>query len=235
MNDIAARLQHVHQRIATAAHACGRSPTEVQLLAVSKTKPGSAIRAAFGAGQRAFGENYPQEALGKMVELADLPIEWHFIGRVQSNKTRAIAENFAWVHGLAELRHALRLNTQRPPQLPPLNICIQVNLSGEASKGGVAVAELSGLARAVMSLPRLRLRGLMTMPDPDTPRAVQRAVFTALANARAELAGHGIELDTLSMGMSGDLEDAIGAGSTMVRIGTALFGARELTPPTAAR
>jgi pyridoxal phosphate enzyme (YggS family) len=223
---IAARLATVRARIAAAAAACGRDPTSVQLLAVSKTKPAEAIAEAYAAGQRAFGENYLQEAQAKMAALADLAIEWHFIGRLQSNKTRAVAAAFAWVHSLAELRHAERLSQQRPANLGPLNLCLQVNVSGEASKGGVAVADLETLAHAVTKLDRLRLRGLMTMPDPNTPRPTQRRSFARLRELRDALNDQGLRLDTLSMGMSNDLEDAIAEGSTLVRVGTAIFGAR---------
>jgi pyridoxal phosphate enzyme (YggS family) len=198
----------------------------VRLLAVSKTKPAAAVAAAYAAGQRAFGENYLQEAMGKIEALAELDIEWHFIGRLQSNKTRPVAEHFAWVHGLAELRHAERLAAQRPAGREPLNICLQVNLSGETSKAGVDEHALPALAAAVAALPGLRLRGLMTMPDPQSPPAAQRALFARLRRLRDQLNAAGLALDTLSMGMSADLEDAIAEGATWVRVGTAIFGSR---------
>ena len=226
MSTIADALERVHARIREAALAAGRNPAEIQLLAVTKTKPAAMVREAYRAGQRAFGENYLQDALPKMAELAGLDIEWHYIGRIQSNKTREIGAHFAWVHGLDKLKHAQRLNEQRPAELPELNCCIQVNLSGEASKGGVAPQELPQLATQMAQLPRLRLRGLMTMPDPHSPPEAQRAVFERLAQLRHQLNAGGLALDTLSMGMSGDLELAIAAGSTMVRVGTDIFGAR---------
>ena len=228
MPTIAQALEDVHRRIAQAALAAGRNPAEIELLAVSKTKPATTIREAWSAGQQAFGENYLQDALPKIQALADLPVEWHYIGRIQSNKTRDIARHFAWVHGLDRLKHARRLSDQRPEALPPLNCCIQVNLSGEASKGGVPADALEELALAVNELPGLRLRGLMTMPAPASPREAQAAVFRGLADLRHQLEKQaGLSLDTLSMGMSGDLELAIAAGSTLVRVGTDIFGARE--------
>lgn len=226
MSDIAQQLRAVRERIAAAARASGRDPGAVQLLAVSKTKPAAAVATAYAAGQRAFGESYVQEALDKIATLAELDIEWHFIGRLQSNKTRAVAEHFAWVHSLSELRHAERLATQRPAALGPLNVCLQVNLSGEDSKGGVSAAGLAPLAQAVAALPGLRLRGLMTLPDPDRPRVTQRATFRRLGELRNALNADGLGLDTLSMGMSDDLEDAVAEGATWVRIGTAIFGSR---------
>jgi pyridoxal phosphate enzyme (YggS family) len=226
MSNVAHALQRVHARIREAALSAGRNPDAVRLLAVSKTKPAAMVREAYRAGQRAFGENYLQDALPKLRELADLDIEWHYIGRIQSNKTREIAEHFAWVHGLDRLKHARRLSEQRPAGLGDLNCCIQVNLSGEQSKGGVSPAELPELAAQVDRLPRLRLRGLMTMPDPHSPRAAQLAAFEGLAGLRDRLKTAGLDLDTLSMGMSGDLELAVAAGSTLVRIGTDIFGAR---------
>lgn len=223
---IADALKKVHERIHLAALAAGRSPTDIRLLAVSKTKPASMVREAYSAGQRAFGENYLQDALPKMAGLSDLDIEWHYIGRIQSNKTREIATHFAWVHSLDRLKHARRLSEQRPAELPPLNCCIQVNLSGEQSKGGVTPQALPALAQSVVGLPRLKLRGLMTMPDPRAPREVQQTTFEGLARLQGELNDAGFSLDTLSMGMSGDLELAIAAGSTLVRVGTDIFGAR---------
>jgi pyridoxal phosphate enzyme (YggS family) len=223
---VAARLAALHERIAAAARACGRDPGGIGLVAVSKRHPAEAVEAAYAAGQRAFGENYPQEAIEKISRLALPDIEWHFIGRIQSNKTRPIAEHFAWVHGLADLRHAERLADQRPAELPPLHLCLQVNLTGEASKGGVSEADLPALARAAAGLPRLRLRGLMTMTDPAAPPAAQRATFRRLRLLKERLSAQGLDLDTLSMGMSDDLEAAIAEGATLVRVGTAVFGPR---------
>lgn len=210
-----------------AALDCGRSPDEITLLAVSKTKPVSAIAAAYDAGQRLFGENYLQDALPKIEALADKSIEWHFIGRLQSNKTADISQHFAWVHGLDRLKHAERLSTARPSALPPLQVCLQVNLSHEASKGGVGPQDVAPLAEAVTRLPGLRLRGLMTMPDPGAPLETQRAVFAQLRGLLQRLQAMGLDVDTLSMGMSGDLETAIAEGATIVRVGTDIFGTRE--------
>lgn len=226
MNQIPDRLKHVLGRIDAAAAACGRRADEISLLAVSKTKPASDILAAYRAGQRAFGENYLQDALPKIQALLNTDIEWHFIGRIQSNKTAEISRYFQWVHGLDRLKHAERLSGQRPGDLPPLQVCIQVNLSGEASKGGVVPQDLAGLATAVVRMPRLRLRGLMTMPDPGAPPETQRATFAGLRRLLDELRSQGLELDTLSMGMSTDMEAAIAEGSTIVRIGTDIFGRR---------
>lgn len=226
MPNIAQALEKVHERIAAAAQAAGRDPDEIRLLAVSKTKPPEMIREAWDAGQRAFGENYVKEALSKMDALNDLVIEWHYIGRIQGNKTRDIARHFAWVHGLDKLKHAQQLSEYRGENRPPLNCCIQVNLSGEHSKGGIEADILPELALAVSRLPHLELRGLMTMPDPSSSREEQAAVFTRLAELFGQLRKQGLPLDTLSMGMSGDLELAIAAGSTMVRIGTDIFGPR---------
>ena len=213
-------------RIARAAVAAGRDPAGVRLLAVSKTWPAESVREAAAAGQRAFGENYVQEGVAKVEALADLGLEWHFIGPLQSNKTRLVANRFAWVHSIDRLKIAERLAEQRDVHLPPLDVCIQVNVSGEASKSGVAPADLPELARAVASLPRLRLRGLMAIPEPTPDVALQRARFASLRLLRDELNAAGLGLDTLSMGMSDDLEAAIAEGSTMVRVGTAIFGAR---------
>jgi len=226
MTTIAANLQSVHRRIATACAAVGRSVGEVQLLAVSKTFGPEAVREALEAGQRAFGENYLQEAVDKMPLLADLPIEWHCIGPIQSNKTRLVAAHFAWAHTIDRLKIAQRLSEQRPRELPPLRVCIQVNIDGGPTKSGVAPADVPALAQEIATLPRLELRGLMTIPDPVDDFAAQQAVH---ARARAlfdRLRAAGLPLDTLSMGMSADLEAAIAAGSTMVRIGTAIFGSR---------
>jgi len=226
MSDIANNLANVQQRIASAAENAQRDPQTIALLAVSKTKPIEMIEEAYAAGQRCFGENYLQDALPKIEALAELDIEWHYIGRIQSNKTRPIAENFAWVHAIDSVKHAQRLNEQRPDNLPPLNCCIQLNLSGEDSKGGIQPDTLIEIATAFNDLPHCRLRGLMTMPDPDSSAEQQQAVFHQLADCLSELSNLGFSVDTLSMGMSGDLEMAITEGSTMVRIGTDIFGAR---------
>lgn len=230
MNTLQDSWQQVMARLQAAAHAAGR-PTPT-LLAVSKTHPASAIRTLFGLGQRAFGESYWQEAQGKLAELADLPIEWHFIGPLQSNKTRPVAEHFAWVHGVDREKIARRLSEQRPAQLPPLNVCIQVNLDGEATKSGVAPDDVLALARTIQGLPRLKLRGLMCIPEPREDYAAQRAAFACMGALLRTLQEAGIEgLDTLSMGMSDDLEAAVAEGSTLVRVGTALFGARDYRQP----
>ncbi len=226
MTAILSNLQATREAIAQAAKAAQRDVTNVRLLAVSKTFPAQAVREAYQAGQTAFGENYLQEALDKMAQLKDLPLEWHFIGPIQSNKTRPIAENFAWVHSVDRLKIAERLSAQRPPQLPPLNICLQVNVSGEASKSGVAPEEVMQLARDVAQLPQLKLRGLMTIPAPAEDAAAQRAPFARMRQLLEELNGQGLSLDTLSMGMSHDYPAAIQEGATMVRIGTAIFGGR---------
>ena len=221
-----ARLRAVQARIARAAVEAGRDAAEVNLLAVSKTFGAAAVRGLAACGQREFGENYLQEALAKQASLRDLPLEWHFIGPIQSNKTRAIAENFSWVHSVDRLKIAERLSAQRPAGLPPLQVCIEVNVSGEASKGGVAPAELPALAAAVATLPGLRLRGLMAIPAPASEVAAQRAAFRQVREAYGALIARGFALDTLSMGMSADLEAAVSEGATIVRIGTALFGQR---------
>ncbi|GIX28821.1 MAG: YggS family pyridoxal phosphate enzyme [Burkholderiales bacterium] len=226
MSPIAKRLQAVRERIRRAAEAAGRTAQEVQLVAVSKTWPPEAIREAYGAGQRAFGESYVQEALGKMDALAELPLEWHFVGPIQSNKTGAIARRFAWVHGVDRERIARRLADARPLEMPPLNVCIQVNVSGEASKGGVAPEEVLPLAQAIAGLPRLKLRGLMAIPRPTRDEGEQRRQFRLLRDMHLALQARGIDIDTLSMGMSDDLEAAIAEGATVVRVGTAIFGAR---------
>ncbi|HEN8798843.1 TPA: YggS family pyridoxal phosphate-dependent enzyme [Pseudomonas putida] len=224
MSTLADNLSAISARIASAAQAAGREPTSVQLLAVSKTKPASAIREVHAAGVRDFGENYLQEALTKQQELRDLPLIWHFIGPIQSNKTKAIAEHFDWVHSVDRLKIAQRLSEQRPAGLAPLNICLQVNVSGEDSKSGCAPADLPALAKAVAALPNLHLRGLMAIPEPTVDRAAQERAFASLRQLQEELV---LGLDTLSMGMSHDLEAAIAQGATWVRIGTALFGARD--------
>ena len=220
------RLRAVQARIAHAAADAGRDAATVRLLAASKTFDAATVRAMAACGQQAFGENYLKEALDKQAALRDLPLVWHFIGPIQSNKTRAIAENFSWVHGVDRLKIAERLSAQRPPSLPPLMICIEVNVSGEASKGGVAVAELPALAEAVSKLPGLRLRGLMAIPAPTPDVAAQRAAFRQVRQAYHALIACGHALDTLSMGMSADLDAAILEGATIVRIGSALFGER---------
>lgn len=228
MATIANNIQQVQRRIAAACAAAQRPVQSVTLLAVSKTQEASAVRDAFGAGQRAFGENYVQEALDKMGALADLrpQVEWHLIGPLQSNKTRVVAEHFDWVHSVDRLKVAQRLSEQRPAHLPPLDVCLQVNISGEATKSGAAPAEVSALARAVAALPRLRLRGLMAIPEPEGDFEAQRAPHRLLRELQQVLVRDGLPLDTLSMGMSADLEAAVAEGSTLVRIGTAIFGAR---------
>lgn len=232
MSTIADNISQVAARIRAAEQAAHRVEHSVRLLAVSKTKPSEAVREAFAAGVRDFGENYLQEALGKQQDLTDLPLSWHFIGPIQSNKTRAIAENFAWVHSVDRLKIAQRLSEQRPADLPPLNICIQVNVSGEASKSGCTPADLPELASAISALPRLRLRGLMAIPEPTDARAEQDAAFAAVRELNTSLQERlNLPLDTLSMGMSHDLESAIAQGATWVRIGTALFGARDYGQP----
>jgi hypothetical protein len=227
MTAILSNLQAIRHAVTQAALAAKRDAASVTLLAVSKTFPAEAVREAFAAGQRAFGENYVQEAFDKIAALRDLPLEWHFIGPIQSNKTRVIAENFAWVHGVERLKIAQRLSEQRPADLPPLNICLQVNVSGEESKSGVAPREVSALAREVSALPRLKLRGLMAIPAPADEVDAQRRPFAQLRELSQEIAAQGIALDTLSMGMSHDFAAAIQEGATIVRVGTAIFGTRD--------
>jgi len=226
---VARHLDEVRQRIAKAAADASRDASTVTLLAVSKTFPSEDVRAAFDAGQRAFGENYVQEAVAKIAELADLrsQIEWHFIGPLQSNKTKVVAENFDWVHSVDRLKIAERLSDQRGDNVAALNVCLQVNVSGEASKSGVTPDEALTLARAVAALPHLRLRGLMAIPEPAGTLDEQRAPHRRLREIMDTLRAEGLELDTLSMGMSADIEAAILEGATMVRIGTAIFGARD--------
>lgn len=223
-------MQAVHASIVAAARSAGRDPGAIRLLAVSKTFGPDAVLEAAAAGQAAFGENYLQEALDKMEAVAarrpGLALEWHFIGPIQSNKTRPIATHFDWVHSVDREKVAQRLSQQRPEELPPLNVCLQVNISGEASKSGVAPEDAPALARAVAALPRLKLRGLMAIPEPAADPAAQRAPLARLRRLYESLRGEGLALDTLSMGMSADLAAAIGEGSTMVRIGTAIFGHR---------
>ncbi|MFJ9993997.1 YggS family pyridoxal phosphate-dependent enzyme [Pseudomonas putida] len=228
MSTLADNLRAISERIDNAARAAGRDTASVHLLAVSKTKPASAIREIHAAGVRDVGENYLQEALAKQDELRDLPLIWHFIGPIQSNKTKAIAEHFDWVHSVDRLKIAQRLSEQRPSGLPALNVCLQVNVSGEDSKSGCTPADLPALAQAVAELPNLRLRGLMAIPEPSDDRATQAAAFARLRQLQENL---GLGLDTLSMGMSHDLEAAIAQGATWVRIGTALFGARDYGQP----
>ncbi len=226
MTTISDNLQAVKSRVRAAVHATGRPDGAVRLLAVSKTWPADTVRAAWVAGQRAFGENYVQEAVTKITALDDLDLEWHFIGPLQSNKTRDVAEHFAWVHSIDRLKIAERLAAQRPAHLPPLQVCVQVNVSGEESKSGVAPEEVGALVRAVAKLPRLCLRGLMTIPEPSEDPAVLRRRFALLRELRDRLNAEGMQLDVLSMGMSDDLEIAIAEGATIVRVGTAIFGAR---------
>jgi len=221
-------LQQVKSRIAKACAQEGRNPAEVRLLAVSKTFGPEAVREAFEAGQRAFGENYVQEGLDKIAALSDLraELEWHCIGPLQSNKTRVVAAHFDWVHSIDRLKIAERLAEQRPAHLPPLSVCLQVNVDGGANKSGVAPEDAVALAQAVAALPRLRLRGLMAIPEPAPDFASQRALFLRAAVVFEDIRANGIEVDTLSLGMSADLEAAVAAGSTMVRVGTAIFGQR---------
>jgi PLP dependent protein len=230
MSSIAANLQQVRQRITCACDAAGRSAQSVTLLAVSKTFDATQVRLAHAAGQREFGENYVQEALAKINALADLRADlcWHLIGPLQSNKTRVVAEQFDWVHSVDRLKTAQRLAEQRPASLPPLQLCLQVNISGEASKSGLPADEVAAVARAVAALPRdrVRLRGLMAIPEPAANPEAQRAPHRRLRALLAALNDTGLALDTLSMGMSADLEAAVAEGATIVRIGTAIFGAR---------
>ena len=227
MTTIASNLQAVRNAMAAAAVKANRAPGDISLLAVSKTFAHTAIREAYRAGQTRFAESYVQEALDKIAALEDLPIEWHYIGPIQSNKTRAIAEHFAWVHSVDRLKIAERLSAQRPQNLPPINVCLQVNVSGEDSKGGVAPDEVAELAQAVSRLQQLRLRGLMAIPAPGDEVAAQRLPFAQLRELRDQLNRQGLTLDTLSMGMSHDFAAAIAEGATMVRVGSAIFGERQ--------
>ena len=233
MTTVIDNLQRVHSRIAAACAAAGRPVDSVTLLAVSKTFPPEAVRAAFAAGQRQFGENYVQEALDKIAALADLRqhITWHLIGPLQSNKTRPVAAAFDWVHSVDRLKIAQRLSEQRPAGLPPLQLCLQVNISGEASKSGLLPPEVLAVAQAVARLPNLRLRGLMAIPEPAVDAAAQRTPHRALRELLAALNATGLALDTLSMGMSADLEAAVAEGATLVRVGTAIFGGRSVPAP----
>lgn len=227
MSNIAANLESVRQQLRSAAEQAGRDPQAVTLLAVSKTRPADDLRAAWAQGQRDFGENYLQESLEKIKALADLPLCWHFIGPIQSNKTRPIAENFHWVHSVDREKIGRRLAEQRPPELVPLNICLQVNISGEASKSGCLPEDLPALAAALDALPAISVRGLMAIPAASQDETEQRAVFARMQSLLNELQVQHPQMDTLSMGMSGDMAAAIAEGSTMVRIGTAIFGARD--------
>ena len=223
---VSANLAQVRKRIELACLATGRPLDAVKLLAVSKTMPAQAIRDAHAAGQLAFGENYIQEGVDKIASLADLSLEWHCIGPIQSNKTKLVAENFAWVHSIDRLKTAERLSAQRPTELPPLQVCLQVNVDGGSNKSGVAPSELMALAQAVAQLPHLQLRGIMTIPEPTDNEAAARAVHRQAKDLFDSLKASGLDVDTLSMGMTGDLEAAIAEGSTCVRVGTAIFGHR---------
>ena len=225
-NSTAENITKVRHRIRLAAQKSGRAGDDITLLAVSKTRPASAVREAWAAGVQDLGENYLQEALAKMRQLEDLPLCWHFIGPIQSNKTRAIAEHFAWVHSVDRLKIARRLSEQRPESMPPLQLCLQVNISAEDSKSGATLDQLPELAAAVSELPRLRLRGLMAIPAANPDTSGQREAFSRLRQALLQLQAHYASLDTLSMGMSADLESAIAEGATLVRIGADIFGPR---------
>ena len=235
--NLQANLRTVQGRISAACKASERNSNSVNLLAVSKTWPAEAVRAVAACGQTAFGENYVQEAVDKIVALADLqqgpaPLEWHFIGPLQSNKTRPVAEHFQWVHSVDRLKIAQRLSEQRPEGLPPLQVCIQVNVSGEESKSGCPPEEAEALALAVAALPRLTLRGLMAIPEPTDDAALLHRRFALLKQLQQQLNHRGLTLDTLSMGMSHDLETAIAEGATLVRVGTAIFGERNYDKDT---
>jgi PLP dependent protein len=226
VTQITDHLTRVRERVAKAASAVGRNPENITIVAVSKQNPASAVNAAYEAGQRDFGENFVQEAVAK-IEALDLPdVRWHFIGHIQANKTKDIARYFDWVHTIDRLKIAQRLSDQRPHYAAPLNVCIQVNLAEEPQKSGVLVSGLPALANELRRLPRLRLRGLMTIPPADAEPSTVRALFGALHDLLDQLALQGFEIDTLSMGMSADLEIAVQSGSTMVRVGTAIFGPR---------
>lgn len=230
-SSIASGLERVKARIDAIAKRTGRSPESITLLAASKTNPPECLREAFVAGQRIFGENYLQEALAKMPALADLAIEWHFIGPIQSNKTRRIAENFGWVHSIDRKKIADRLSKDRPESSPPLQVCVQVNVSGEDSKSGVAPEEAEELAAHIVKLPRLKLRGVMAIPELTKATALQRSQFRMLREVYDQLKQAGHDLDTISMGMSEDLDVAIEEGATLVRVGTAIFGPRRYAIP----
>lgn len=224
---IADALDKVRNRIALAAHAANRDPADITLVAVSKTKPVALVRDALDHGQRDFGENYLQDALAKIDALTEREPLWHFIGDIQSNKTRDIASNFSWAHAIDRFKIARRLSDQRPPDLAPLNLCIQVNIDGEASKSGIAPSDVAELADQIVELEHVKLRGLMTIPAPSTDEASQRKPFAALRELMQRINDRGHDLDTLSMGMSADLEAAIAEGATHVRVGTDIFGARD--------
>ena len=226
MSAIASNLQAVRARIDTAAERAGRLPENVQLLAVSKTWPLGCVLEAVAAGQTAFGENYVQNAVDKAIATVNQKLSWHFIGPLQSNKTRLVAEHFAWAHTIDRLKIAERLSGQRPPHMPPLQVCVQVNVSGEASKSGCTLDQAEALCRAISGLPGLQLRGLMTIPEPAEDFAAQRQPFAILRELYEHIRQAGLPLDTLSMGMSHDLEAAIAEGATIVRFGTAIFGER---------
>ena len=225
-NTIAQNIKSIRSHISDAEKKYSRQPGSVQLLAVSKTRPIEDIRSAFAENQHHFGENYLQDALSKIEHSPDQSIEWHFIGPIQSNKTRQIAQNFSWVHTIDRLKIAQRLSEQRNPEQKPLNVCIQVNTSGENSKSGISIEETLTLAKQINGLPNIQLRGLMTIPASTDDFDLQRQPFRLLRELKDELQSHGIEMDTLSMGMTNDMEAAIAEGSTMVRIGTAIFGER---------
>ena len=226
MGTIKSAIQGVTERIRQAAEQAGRNPASVLLLAVSKTFPAQCVREAWQSGQTAFGENYVQEAVEKIQQLAELPLHWHFIGPLQSNKTRLVAEHFDWVHTVERLKIAERLSAQRPAHLAPLQVCIQVNVSGEASKSGCEFADVPALARSIQQLPGLQLRGLMCIPEPTDDSEQLRGQFAALRRCLEQLNASGLQLDTLSMGMSADLEAAVLEGATLVRVGSAIFGRR---------
>jgi pyridoxal phosphate enzyme (YggS family) len=228
---IALGLHKIRAHIADIASKAGRQPEAITLLAASKTNPPESLREAFAVGQTIFGENYLQEALVKIEALADLPIEWHFIGPIQSNKTKRIAENFAWVHSVDRKKIADRLSKDRPASLPPLQICLQVNVSGEDSKSGVPPEEIPDLAAHVVELPNLKLRGVMAIPELTRATALQRSQFRMVREAYDQLKQAGYDVDTISMGMSEDLDIAIEEGATMVRVGTAIFGPRRYPIP----
>ncbi|CAE6509294.1 MAG TPA: YggS family pyridoxal phosphate-dependent enzyme [Nitrosomonas nitrosa] len=231
MTTIATRLQTVKSRIAEAARNAGRSPDDILLLAASKTNPPEKLREAWEAGQTVFGENYLQEGLIKIRALSDLPIEWHFIGPIQSNKTKPIAENFSWVHSIDREKIATRLSSARPESLPPLQVCVQVNVSGEVTKSGVDPEQAVELAAFVSQLPRLKLRGLMAVPELTSATALQREQFQVMRAIFEQLKRDGFDVDTLSMGMSEDMDMAIAEGATIVRVGTAIFGPRRYAIP----
>lgn len=230
MQNLKESLTLVRERIATACVQAGRVSTDVRLLAVSKTFGADAVRAAAAAGQTCFGENYLQEAIAKQTQLTDLALEWHFVGPVQSNKTRELAEHFDWVHGVDRLKIAQRLSDARGLARPPLNVCVQVNISGEASKSGCTAAEAPALCAQISALPGLRLRGLMAIPAPAAQQQDARAPFRALRELFEQIRASGLPLDTISAGMTDDLEAAIAEGSTLVRVGTAIFGSRTRSP-----